>query len=41
MVKKYHPDRLNNVSDDVIEMAKIKFQSVKDAYERVRSERNF
>ena len=41
MVKKYHPDRLNNVSEDVIEMAKIKFQSVKDAYERVRSERNF
>ena len=41
MVKKYHPDRLNNVSEDVIEMAKIKFQSVKDAYDRIRSERNF
>ena len=41
MVKKYHPDKLTGVSDDVIKMAKDKFQSVKDAYNRIRKERGF
>ena len=41
MVKKYHPDRLTGVSDDVIKMAKDKFQSDKDAYDRIRKERGF
>ena len=39
MVKKYHPDKLTGVSEDVIKMAKDKFQSVKDAYDRVCKER--
>ncbi len=41
MVKKYHPDKLTGVSDDVIKMAKDKFQSVKDAYNRIRKARGF
>ena len=41
MVKKYHPDKLTGVSDDVIKMAKNKFQSVKDAYDKIRKERGF
>ena len=41
MVKKYHPDKLAGVSADVIKMAKEKFQSVKDAYERIRKQRGF
>ena len=41
MVKKYHPDKLTDVSDDVVKMAKEKFQSVKDAYDKIRKQRNF
>ncbi len=41
MVKKYHPDKLTGVSEDVINMAKEKFQSVKDAYDSIRKERGF
>ena len=41
MVKKYHPDKLMNVSEDVIKMAKDKFQSVKNAYDRISKERGF
>ena len=41
MIKKYHPDKLTGVSEDVIKMAKNKFQSVKDAYDSIRKERGF
>ena len=41
MVKKYHPDKLTDVSEDVVKMAKEKFQSVKDAYDKIRKQRNF
>ena len=41
MVKKYHPDKLKNVSDDVVKLAKEKFQSVKDAYEQIKKQRGF
>ena len=41
MIKKYHPDKLTGVSDDVIKMAKEKFQSVKDAYDAIRRQRDF
>ncbi|MBL32230.1 MAG: molecular chaperone DjlA [Flavobacteriales bacterium] len=41
MIKKYHPDKLKDVSDDIIQMAKQKFQSVKDAYEYIRKQRGF
>ena len=39
MVKKYHPDKLTGVSEDVVKMAKEKFQSVKDAYDKIRQKR--
>ena len=41
IVKKYHPDKLKDVSQDVIKMAKAKFQSVKDAYDQIRKLRGF
>lgn len=41
IVKKYHPDKLVGVSNDVRNMAKTKFQSVKDAYEQIRKKRGF
>ena len=41
MVKKYHPDKLTDVSEDVVKMAKEKFQSVKDAYDKIRKQRGF
>tara|TARA_Y100000994_G_scaffold249344_1_gene260488 strand:+ start:1926 stop:2630 length:705 start_codon:yes stop_codon:yes gene_type:complete len=41
MVKKYHPDKLKDVSNDVLKLAKEKFQSVKDAYEHIKKQRGF
>ena len=41
IIKKYHPDKLQGVSQDVVKMAKEKFQSVKDAYEHIRKKRGF
>ena len=41
VIKKYHPDKLKDVSQEVVEMAKEKFQSVKNAYDRIRKERGF
>jgi len=40
MVKKYHPDKLQGVGEDVVKMANEKFQSVKDAYDLIRKKRN-
>ena len=39
--KKYHPDKLQDVSDDVIKMAKNKFQSVQEAYAKIKLNRGF
>jgi len=41
MAKKYHPDRVQNVSDDYLEGIKQKFQSIQEAYEKIKSERGF
>ena len=41
LIKKYHPDKLQDVSDDVIKMAKNKFQSVQEAYAKIKLNRGF
>ena len=41
LIKKYHPDKLQDVSDDVVKMAKSKFQSVQDAYSKIKLNRGF
>jgi len=39
MVMKYHPDRLEGVSDDIIKLAQEKFLLVQEAYEKIMSSR--
>ena len=39
MAKKYHPDKLQGVSEDIIKMAEEKFNKVNEAYERIMSSR--
>ena len=39
MAKKYHPDKLQNVSEDIIKMAQEKFNKVNQAYERIMKSR--
>lgn len=41
LVKKYHPDKLVNVSDEIRNLAKDKFKAVHDAYQTIRKEKNF
>ena len=41
IVKKYHPDKLTDVGEDVVKLAKEKFQSVQDAYAKIRKKRGF
>ena len=41
IIKKYHPDKLTNVSNDVVKLAKDKFQAVQDAYNQIRKKRGF
>ncbi len=41
LVKKYHPDKLTGVSEEVLIMAKDKFQSIKDAFDQIKKNRNF
>tara|TARA_R110002126_G_scaffold291509_2_gene453289 strand:- start:1069 stop:1824 length:756 start_codon:yes stop_codon:yes gene_type:complete len=41
MVKKYHPDKLINLGDEHLKGAKEKFQSIQDAYEKIKSEKGF
>lgn len=41
MVKKYHPDKLLDLGDEHLKGAKEKFQSIQEAYDRIKSERNF
>ncbi|WP_299015522.1 TerB family tellurite resistance protein [uncultured Polaribacter sp.] len=39
MVKKYHPDRVIDLGPEHIEGAKLKFQKVQSAYEKIKNER--
>jgi len=41
MVKKYHPDKLIDLGDEHVKGAKEKFQSIQDAYQKIKSERDF
>lgn len=41
MVKKYHPDKLIDLGDEHVKGAKEKFQSIQDAYEKIKSEKGF
>ena len=41
LVKKYHPDKLNNISDDLVELSKKKFQDLQDAYSNIKLDRGF
>ena len=39
MAKKYHPDRLHHIGDEHKKGAKEKFQSIQNAYEKIKKER--
>ena len=39
MAKKYHPDKLQGVSEDIVKMAKEKFNKVTQAYNRIMDSR--
>jgi DnaJ like chaperone protein len=39
MVKKYHPDKLQDLGEEHLKGAKEKFQSIQNAYEQIKSER--
>jgi len=39
MVKKYHPDKLQDLGEEHLKGAKEKFQSIQNAYEKIKSER--
>ena len=41
IIKKYHPDKLIDVGEDVIKMAKDKFQAVQEAYQKIKLKRGF
>lgn len=41
LVKKYHPDRLQNASEEDIKVAKEKFQKIQTAYENIKKIRKF
>lgn len=40
MVKKYHPDKLRDLGEEHLKGAKEKFQSIQDAYEQIKKERD-
>jgi DnaJ like chaperone protein len=40
MVKKYHPDKLRDIGDEHLQGAKEKFQSIQNAYEKIKNERD-
>ncbi len=40
MVKKYHPDKLRDLGEEHLQGAKEKFQSIQDAYEKIKNERD-
>ena len=39
MVKKYHPDKLRDLGEEHLKGAKDKFQSIQNAYEKIKKER--
>jgi len=39
MVKKYHPDKLRDLGEEHLKGAKEKFQSIQNAYEKIKNER--
>jgi DnaJ like chaperone protein len=41
LVKKYHPDKVSHLGEEFIEIAKKKFQSIQEAYEKIRMDRGF
>lgn len=41
MAKKYHPDRLQDIGEEHLKVAKEKFQSIQNAYEKLKEERKF
>jgi len=41
MAKKYHPDKVNHLGEDVKKQAESRFQKVQEAYENIKNERNF
>jgi DnaJ like chaperone protein len=41
MAKKYHPDKVNHLGEDVKKQAGEKFRKVQDAYENLKKERGF
>ena len=40
MVKKYHPDKLRDIGNEHLQGAKEKFQSIQNAYEKIKNERD-
>jgi len=40
MVMKYHPDKLQGVSEDIVKLAEEKFKLVQDAYEKIMQKRS-
>lgn len=40
MAIKYHPDKVSNMGEDIQNAAKEKFQTLNDAYERIKKERD-
>lgn len=41
MAKKFHPDKLNHLGEDVRKSAEEKFQKINQAFEQIKKERNF
>jgi DnaJ like chaperone protein len=39
MVKKYHPDKLQGLGEEHLKGANEKFQSIQEAYDRVKKEK--
>ena len=40
LVMKYHPDKLQGVSDDIVKLANEKFLTIQDAYEKIMQSRS-
>ena len=40
LVMKYHPDKLQGVSDDIVKLANEKFLSIQEAYEKIMQNRS-
>ena len=40
LVMKYHPDKLQGVSDDIVRLANEKFLTIQEAYEKIMQSRS-